>query len=147
MRWSDIQKLTWSEIERFNGHKRVVFNQKKLANGNANSLQYLDIPPFAEQFLGTPRSGNQLVFTGLKYSSYMNVALLKWCLEAGITKHVTFHAGRHSFAVIQLSRGVDIYAVSRLLGHSEIKTTEIYADIIEPRREEAMLSFPNILLK
>ncbi|BDU39080.1 hypothetical protein TUMSATVNIG3_35980 [Vibrio nigripulchritudo] len=74
----------------------------------------------------------------------MNVELLRWSLAAGISKHVTFHSGRHTFAVIQLSRGVDIYSVSRLLGHSELKTTEIYADIIEQRRMEVMLTFPDI---
>ncbi|WP_232802111.1 tyrosine-type recombinase/integrase [Motilimonas sp. E26] len=79
----------------------------------------------------------------MKYSSYINVELLRWALAAGISKHVTFHAGRHTFAVIQLSRGADIYSVSRLLGHSELKTTEIYADIIEQRRMEAMLTFPD----
>ncbi|MDX7693385.1 tyrosine-type recombinase/integrase, partial [Aeromonas caviae] len=52
---------------------------------------------------------------------------------------------RHTFAVIQLNRGVDIYALSRLLGHSELRTTEIYADILESRRRDAMLDFPNVL--
>lgn len=74
----------------------------------------------------------------------MNVALLQWAMRAGITKHVTFHAGRHTFAVAQLNRGVDIYSLSRLLGHSELRTTEIYADILESRRVTAMRSFPDI---
>jgi site-specific recombinase XerD len=65
-------------------------------------------------------------------------------MRAGITKHVTFHAGRHTFAVAQLNRGVDIYSLSRLLGHSELRTTEIYADILESRRVMAMRSFPDI---
>ncbi len=84
------------------------------------------------------------VFKGLKYDSYTNVALAQWVMRAGITKHVTFHAGRHTFAVNQLARGVDIYSLSRLLGHSELRTTEIYADILETRRTAAMRSFPDI---
>jgi len=144
MRWCDIHRLTWSEIETFNSHKRIIFDQAKLSHGDAKSLQYLDIPKSAESLLGSPKAPHERVFKGLKYSSYINVELLRWALAAGISKHVTFHAGRHTFAVIQLSRGVDIYSVSRLLGHSELKTTEIYADIIEQRRMEAMLTFPDI---
>ncbi|WP_029999792.1 site-specific integrase [Vibrio parahaemolyticus] len=144
MRWCDIHRLTWSEIETFNNHKRIIFDQVKLSHGDAKSLQYLDLPKFAESLLGPVKAAHERVFKGLKYSSYMNVELLRWSLAAGISKHVTFHSGRHTFAVIQLSRGVDIYSVSRLLGHSELKTTEIYADIIEQRRMEAMLTFPDI---
>ncbi|EGR3236053.1 site-specific integrase [Vibrio parahaemolyticus] len=144
MRWCDIHRLTWSEVETFNNHKRIIFDQAKLSQGDAKSLQYLDIPKSAESLLGSPKASHELVFKGLKYSSYINVELLRWALAAGISKHVTFHAGRHTFAVIQLSRGIDIYAVSKLLGHSELKTTEIYADIIEQRRMEAMLTFPDI---
>lgn len=140
MRWCDIHRLTWSEIETFNNHKRIIFDQVKLSHGDAKSLQYLDLP----KLLGPVKAAHERVFKGLKYSSYMNVELLRWSLAAGISKHVTFHAGRHTFAVIQLSRGIDIYAVSKLLGHSELKTTEIYADIIEQRRMEAMLTFPDI---
>ncbi|EPE6797053.1 site-specific integrase [Vibrio alginolyticus] len=144
MRWCDIHRLTWSEVEPFNNHKRIIFDQAKLSQGDAKSLQYLDIPKSAESLLGSPKASHERVFKGLKYSSYINVELLRWALAAGISKHVTFHAGRHTFAVIQLSRGIDIYAVSKLLGHSELKTTEIYADIIEQRRMEAMLTFPDI---
>ncbi|WP_274022519.1 site-specific integrase [Vibrio parahaemolyticus] len=144
MRWCDIHRLTWSEVETFSNHKRIIFDQAKLSQGDAKSLQYLDIPKSAESLLGSPKASHERVFKGLKYSSYMNVELLRWALAAGISKHVTFHAGRHTFAVIQLSRGIDIYAVSKLLGHSELKTTEIYADIIEQRRMEAMLTFPDI---
>ncbi|EJL6955938.1 site-specific integrase [Vibrio cholerae] len=144
MRWCDIHRLTWSEVEKFNNHKRIIFDQAKLSQGDAKSLQYLDIPKSAESLLGSPKASHERVFKGLKYSSYINVELLRWALAAGISKHVTFHAGRHTFAVIQLSRGIDIYAVSKLLGHSELKTTEIYADIIEQRRMEAMLTFPDI---
>ncbi|ELB2109855.1 site-specific integrase [Vibrio parahaemolyticus] len=144
MRWCDIHRLTWSEVETFNNHKRIIFDQAKLSQGDAKSLQYLDIPKSAESLLGSPKASHERVFKGLRYSSYINVELLRWALAAGISKHVTLHAGRHTFAVIQLSRGIDIYAVSKLLGHSELKTTEIYADIIEQRRMEAMLTFPDI---
>lgn len=144
LRWSDIQKLLWEEVEEFEpGHLRIIFKQQKLQN-KGNALQYLDLPDSAVRLMGERQEATVRVFKGLKYSSYTNVALLQWALKAGITKHVTFHAGRHTFAVNQLDRGVDIYALSRLLGHSELRTTEIYADILDRRRVDAMRSFPDI---
>lgn len=144
LRWSDIQKLTWKEIEEFqDGHYRIIFKQTKLLNAG-NSLVYLDLPDSAVKLMGARQDKAERVFKGLKYSSYTNVALLHWAMLAGVQKHVTFHVGRHTFAVAQLNRGVDIYSLSRLLGHSELRTTEIYADILESRRVTAMRGFPDI---
>ncbi|GGB52326.1 integrase [Oceanisphaera marina] len=140
LRWSDINKLTWAEVEPFYDSYRIIFHQKK-----TNDLQYLDLSSMAMQLMGTRQESSARVFRGLKYSSWHNMELLRWAMKAGITKQVTFHAARHTFAVIQLTNGVDIYTLSRLLGHSELRTTEIYADIIESRRRDAMLSFPDIL--
>lgn len=137
LRWSDINKLTWSEISVLEGTHRITFNQKK-----TTKLQYLDITPQAYSLLGQPGDGR--VFQSLKYSAYMNTELLRWTMAAGITKHVTFHAGRHTFAVSLLCNGVDIYTVSKLMGHSEVKTTQIYADIIDSVRKNAVHKIPDI---
>ncbi len=139
MRWSDIQKLLWDEIQHTDNGYRIIFNQKK-----TNGLQYLDLPDEAYSLLS--HHHQTTVFHGLKYTSYNNTELLKWCVEAGITKHITFHSGRHTFAVYQLSKGTDIYTVSKLLGHSDLKTTQIYADIIDSKKREAMLGVPAIKL-
>lgn len=138
LRWSDINKLDWLEVSQFDGVHRITFNQQK-----TKALQYLDITQQAFALMGEQEKQGR-VFQGLKYSAWMNVELLRWCMAAGISKHVTFHAGRHTFAVSLLSRGVDIYTVSKLLGHSEVKTTQIYADIIDSVRKEAMHRIPDI---
>jgi integrase len=139
LRWSDINKLDWSEISEFNGNKRITFNQKK----NPTKLQYLELSPQAYSLLnGFEQKGR--VFQSLKYSAYMNVELLRWAMAAGITKHVTFHTGRHTFAVSLITQGVDIYTVSKLMGHSEVKTTQVYADIIYSVRKDAMHKIPDI---
>jgi integrase len=138
LRWSDINKLDWSEVSQLEGGHRITFNQKKTGN-----LQYLDINEQAYSLIDTPEQQGR-VFQCLKYSAYFNTELLRWTMTAGITKHVTFHAGRHTFAVSLLCHGVDIYTVSRLLGHSEIKTTQVYADIIDSVRKTAVYKIPDI---
>ena len=138
LRWSDVNKLDWSQISLFDGVYRITFSQKK-----TRKLQYLDITQQAYVLLGEPDQQGK-VFKGLAYSAYMNTEIVRWCVAAGITKHVTFHTARHTFAVSLLSHSVDIYTVSKLMGHSEIKTTQIYADIIDSVRKDAMHKIPDI---
>jgi integrase len=140
-RWSDVQKLEWSEVQKLNEGWRIVFHQKK-----TKGLQYLDISDQARELLGKMGSPDDRVFTGLTYSSYMNVELTRWMMKAGITKHITFHCGRHTFACIQLDLDTDIYTVSKLLGHKELKTTQIYAKIMDKKKIEAVNKIPSISL-
>jgi integrase/recombinase XerD len=65
-------------------------------------------------------------------------------VSAGITKHITFHCGRHTHAVLLLTNGIDIYTVSKLLGHKSITTTQIYAQIVDSKKVEAVNSIPRI---
>lgn len=140
LRWSDIQKMTWSELSNYNGQWRVTFNQDK-----TDDLEYLDISEQARAYLGEAGNPSERVFTGLKYSSYMNVELTKWMMKAGITKEITFHCGRHTFAVLQLDvTETDIYTVSKLLGHKHIKTTQVYAKVLDKAKQNAVNSFPDI---
>lgn len=76
----------------------------------------------------------------------MNVALTQWMCKAGITKHITFHCGRHTYATYLLTQGEDIYTVSKLLGHRELKTTQVYAKVIDQKKRDAVNSF-NTLFK
>jgi site-specific recombinase XerD len=70
--------------------------------------------------------------------------LLAWVNRAQINKHVTFHSSRHTFAVMML--GVtDIYTVSKLLGHRELSTTQVYAHVIDKAKREAVDRLPDIL--
>ena len=139
LRWSDINNLKWSELQNTNEGWRITFHQQK-----TKGLQYLDMSEQARVYLGEKGNPDERVFTGLKYSSYMNVELSKWIMRAGISKNITFHCARHTFAVLQLTLGTEIFTLSKLLGHSELKTTQIYAKIIDEKKREAVNKIPDI---
>ena len=61
-----------------------------------------------------------------------------------INKHITFYSARHTNAVSLLENGADIYTASKLLGHREIRTTEIYAKIIDKKMKEAAYLIPRL---
>jgi len=61
---------------------------------------------------------------------------------ARINKHVTWHSGRHAFAMWALEHNVDLYTVKDILGHSDIRATQIYAKIRDKRRDRAIDKLP-----
>lgn len=137
LRWSDINKLKWSEVREEEGNYRVIFRQKK-----TEGLEYLYISQQARELLDERGNRDDKVFKGLKYGAHFNAEILKWCMRAGISKHITFHSARHTNAVLLLENGADIYTVSKRLGHKEIRTTQIYAKIIDVKMKEAANSIP-----
>jgi integrase len=139
LRWSDINKLKWSEVQKQGEGFRVTFRQQK-----TRGQEYLDISDQARTYLGQQGNPDERVFVGLKYSGWHNIELQRWIMRAGITKDITFHCGRHTFAVLQLELNTDIYTVSKLLGHKELKTTQVYAKIMDQKKREAMNKMPDI---
>lgn len=138
LRFSDIQKMTWNELEYIEGKGYFLhFSQKK-----TKGVEVLPISEQAYSFTkgkANPKDMPQdkKVFEGLKYSAYHNKQLFQWIGAAGITKDITFHCFRHTFATLQLFNGTDIYTVSKMLGHKDLKTTQIYAKIVDEAKIQA----------
>jgi integrase len=135
LRFSDVKALKWDDIRTDNaGEKQICFTQKK-----TRKKEYLQVSNEALKFL-PDRAGakDKDIIYPLSANGYTNQALKSWVLAAGIKKRVTFHCGRHTNATLLLSLGVSIETVSKLLGHSDIKTTQIYTKIIDRNKREAV---------
>lgn len=132
MRHIDIQKLKWKEIVKDGDHWRVNFTQQK-----TKGVEYTPISKQSYQLCGERRDGNRLVFEGLPSPSWISKPLARWIKASGITKHITFHCFRHTFATLQLANGTDIYTVSKMLGHTNVKTTQIYTKVVDAKKESA----------
>ncbi|HAQ18433.1 MAG TPA: integrase [Prolixibacteraceae bacterium] len=133
LRFSDISKLVWSELEYIEGNGYFIqFRQQK-----TDDEEMMPISEQAYSLLGERKAPTDKVFDGLNYSAYSNKDLAKWIGAAGITKDITFHCFRHTYATLQLSNGTDIYTVSKMLGHRDLKTTQIYAKIISQTKRDA----------
>lgn len=142
-RTGDIAKLKWEDLFSENGMYRAPFRQEKTGR-----MLYAYLTPDAIRLIGEPKGKKGLIFEQAKYSrEYTNKLLKKWVREAGIDKHITMHCGRHTYATTMISSGVDIYTVSKLLGHTNISTTQIYAQIIDEKKVAACLAFPDFLNK
>lgn len=141
LRRSDIEKLTWGEVSNADSRTRITFKQKK-----TGGVEYLDINEQAAELIGERgmAKSDDRVFGSIPAVGTTNYKLRIWASRAGINKHITFHSARHSFAVLMLEIGTEIYTVSKLLGHREIRTTQIYAKIVDKKKQEAVDNIPKI---
>lgn len=140
LRCSDLARLTWGHVVEEFGFTRIKFRQKK-----TRGVEYLDISPQAALLLGQRAENGERVFADFCYSSHALKRLRQWADAAGVTKHLTYHSSRHTFAVLLLSTGSDLYTVQRLLGHRTIATTQVYAHIIDSRKREAVMRIPQLI--
>lgn len=132
LRISDVRSLQWKHVVTAGGKMYLKITQFK-------TRRPLTIPLSRQALRWMPERGNagedEYIFPPL--SKNMTV-LDDWAKEAGINKHVTFHVSRHTFATMELTMGADIYTTSKLLGHTSVATTQIYAKVINSKKEEAV---------
>ena len=132
LRISDIKKLRWDNINE--GYLEI--EQEK-----TDELLRLKLSETANNILNKQHQDSELVFD-LPGEVAINRHLEKWLKENGITKKITFHCARHTFATMCLTYDIDIYTVSKLLGHTDIKHTQIYAKLIDKKRDAAIDKLP-----
>lgn len=146
LRHVDTKSITWSNIQELNsnGQKKrfVSFKQQKTNNQikiplNSTVLSILESIP-------GDRNPESKIFNIGKHIGYANQVLKVWAKAAGINKDLTFHVARHSFATNLLIQRTDIYTVSKLLGHTSLKHTQIYAKMVNELLVDATDSLPDI---
>lgn len=140
LRRSDILRLKWGDIHKQGDFTRIIFRQKK-----TDGQEYLDITPQAAQLMGDPKGINDPIFEDIHSPSCTNKAVQEWVLNAGIHKKISFHCARHTFATMMLDLGTDIYTVSKLLGHRDLSTTQIYVKVLDKNKQKAVSNIPDIL--
>lgn len=137
LRCSDVKALTW---------KKVDDNMIGTTMQKTQKAIYIPISNNARRWL--PERGSagpeDKVFTGYPTINTVCRTIDKWAKDAGIDKHVTFHIARHTFATLTLEYGADLYTVSKLLGHQRVTTTQIYAKIVDKKKEEAVNLIPDL---
>lgn len=133
LRHCDIQKLRWSEVLKDGDQVRLNFTQQK-----TKGVEYMPISDQAYQLCGEPRQPEQFVFEDLPDPSWISKPLERWIKSAGITRKITFHCFRHTYATLQLAGGTDIYTVSKMLGHTNVKTTQVYAKVVDEKKQKAV---------
>ena len=122
----DIRGLVPQNIQKIN--KQLWVNTTRRKTGSEVNVRLFTVP-YNILLKYMPASGSGRIFD-LPSNGWCNKCLDKIVAEAGIPKKITFHAARHTFATtITLSQGVAIETISKLLGHKNIRTTQIYANI------------------
>lgn len=134
LRYSDVEALTWGNITEQNGQSfaRIIVRKTR---------QPLHVPLSPEALRWIPERGaaadEDKIFNVGEYH-VGRLHLKKWIDTTDIKKHVTFHVARHTFATLMLTLGADLYTTSKLLGHSKVTTTQIYAKIVDAKKVEAV---------
>ena len=132
LRLGDIRHLKWGNIHKTGDDYRFSIIMQKTQDHIANKLN-----EDALRWLPSPKGRpDQLVFS-LPATATIEKAIRQWVQHAQINKHVTFHTARHSYATMALMVGADLYTISKLLGHRNIKTTTIYAAVVDSVRDHA----------
>lgn len=126
LRFIDIKNLTWEKIYQ-DKHLGNYVQLREQKTGNINNHP---ISESAYSILKLQESSKGIIFKDIKYSQIVR-PLKEWVEKASINKKISFHNFRHSYATLQLANGTDIYTVSKLLGHKNVSTTQIYTKIMD----------------
>lgn len=131
LRISDTQKLNYCDLEKSPSGIIIMRVDMQKTGGRITA----PLSEKAVNLIDKDKIGQNLQVFKNFTRRYINKLIQK---HNPTTKKVSTHVGRHSFAVRLLERGADIYAVSRLLGHSSVKTTEIYADMTTDKAKKVV---------
>ena len=134
LRISDIISLKWKDVFVDRGQYRLAVSMQK-----TKEPIYLPLSPEALKWMPERggKSSEDNVFD-LPSANTIRMLLKPWAKAAGIDKRFSFHTSRHTFATMMLTLGADLYTTSKLLGHADVKMTQVYAKIINQKKDDAV---------
>lgn len=152
MRFSDVCKLKWEDVT----DKEVVYTMGK-SEKRAGATRYIPITPKVKQILERYKANKTFVFPILDKCDLNNIEKVEYTIyiannklnrsikilakHAGITKHVSMHIAKHSFASYAVKNNVNLFHISKLLGHTKLSTTEHYLrDFFQKEQTDVMNS-------
>lgn len=143
LRYSDVVDLKWENVKKENGKWYIEKRQVK-------TRQTVIIPLSDEALRWMPKrtgvTDKDHVFD-LPTPYTVNYNLKKWAKAANIDKPISYHVSRHTFGTLLVTLGADLYTTSKLMGHQNIRTTQIYAEIVNKKKEAAINLLDNIFKK
>jgi len=153
LRWSDCSRLKWKQIvrQKINGELVTVMRSDQ------QKTEHITYNPLSEQALEilevrkkVKDKNSPYVFPDLyepedarEKQSAAQFQMTQWCKRAGLER-LHFHLSRHTFATLTLSGGADLYTVSKLLGHTDIKHTMVYAHVVDKLKMDAIARLPKM---
>ena len=136
LRYSDVKSLRWSEIHTAADGKTLYIEHDQVKTKSRVTIPLSDE---ALKWMPKREAGIDLVYHELRITATtVEVVLQEWMENCQIDKHITYHCSRHTAATTLLTLGANLYVVSKLLGHSSIKMTEVYAKIVDQKKIETM---------
>lgn len=152
MRFSDVCKLKWEDVT----DTEVVYTMGK-SEKRAGATRYIPITPKVKQILERYKANKTFIFPILDKCDLNNIEKVEYTIyiannklnrsikilakHAGITKHVSMHIAKHSFASYAVKNNVNLFHISKLLGHTKLSTTEHYLrDFFQKEQTDVMNS-------
>lgn len=133
LRFGDISQLTWGDINTSGEEWNVSLRMEKTSDPI-----WIPLSRQARKWLPSKGDSESLVFPELPDNDATNRHIRSWTKAAGIPKVITFHCARHTCATMLLTLGADLYTVSKILGHRSVRHTQIYAKIIDSKKDDAV---------
>lgn len=136
LRLSDMETLRWKDIICNDGRYMIATVQQKTSTPIYTPLSQNAVKWLPER--KTDDNDGVLVFAELPSRPIINKVLRQWVAAAGIDKKITYHTSRHTFGTMMMTVGADLYTTCKLMGHADVRTTQIYAKIVDSKKIEAV---------
>ena len=136
LRLSDVEKLRWIDLVCNDGRYMIATVQQK-----TSTPIYTPLSKNAVRWLPERKpdgDDREPVFSALPSRPVINRILGQWTADAGIDKKITYHTSRHTFGTMMMTVGADLYTTCKLMGHADVRTTQLYAKIVDSKKIEAV---------